>query len=451
MHVDDIEKQFAPFDRDIRRKVEEAGKQPYYFFSYDFERVKYLAFWNDQIVRVKNQLPETALFPNAANFDFSVYYKNFLTPYYEGGYHEVIQYWEDDKFILVIDGSGVYEGPNPLPIKRKPYFDLTYNKIPGLSFGQGMAANLHDIQSLADTIFNLMADNLKMQVAPMFTKIKGADFFSDGNSVLSYEPFKMVETNTPDGIKRMELGTPDFTGVNFMDYLFRLGEMSEGVNSYAVGYQDKIERSATGVSARLQSFKARLLPLMDSLNESLSQVCETWSVLAVTLMDGDIEAKITDDNGDPKFMTIPAEELIGKFDLEFDAQALKTATREMRRKQFMDLLTLANQSGQDPNTQQYFVDMRKLWENLLDTFELPSKDLVLDVKQVATIQAKAQKDTEKVKSKYFSQAPGQEVAPLVTSNVNDQVVDNIEQGVTLIPESQQGPPEAELLREAFQV
>lgn len=107
--------------------------------------------------------------------------------------------------VLIVDGHAVIDGKNPLPIKRKPYFDLTYNKIPGLPFGQGMATNLQDIQELADTIFNLMADNLKMQVAPMFTKIKGADMFQDGETVMTYEPFKMVETNSPDGIKRMEL------------------------------------------------------------------------------------------------------------------------------------------------------------------------------------------------------------------------------------------------------
>jgi len=38
---------------------------------------------------------------------------------------------------------------------------------------------MSDIQELSDTVFNLMSDNLKMQVAPMFTKIKGADFFSE--------------------------------------------------------------------------------------------------------------------------------------------------------------------------------------------------------------------------------------------------------------------------------
>lgn len=451
MHREDLVKQFGPFVADIKTKCEQFAKSPYYFFSYDFDRVKYLSFWNDQLVRAKNQMPETALFPNAANFDFNVYYKNFLTPNYEGGFHEVIQYWEDNRFILIIDGNEAFSGGNPLPIKRKPYFDIHYNKIPGLSFGQGIAANLADIQKLSDTVFNLMSDNLKMQVAPMFTKIKGADFFSEGEKVMSYEPFKVVETNTPDGLKRMELGTPDFTGTNFLDYLFRIGEMSEGINSYAVGYQDKIERSATGVSARLQSFKARMLPLMDSLNQSLSEICETWTILAVTLMDGDIEAKISDDNGNPKFMDIKPDDLLGKFDLEFDAQALKTATREMRRKQIMDLVTLANQSGSDPITQQSFVNMRYLWKELLDTFELPGEDIIMDVKQVANVQAKAQVTQDKVKEKYFAAPPGQAVTANVEQLVQDQVGNQINHTVDLMPGATEGPPEAEMIKEAFQI
>jgi len=130
MHTDDIVKTFEPFVSDLRTKCELYAKNPYYFFSYDFDRIKYLSFWNDQLVRAKNQMPETALFPNAANFDFNVYYKNFLTPHYEGGFHEVIQYWEADRFVLIIDGNCAHDGENPLPIKRKPYFDLHYNKIP---------------------------------------------------------------------------------------------------------------------------------------------------------------------------------------------------------------------------------------------------------------------------------------------------------------------------------
>jgi len=51
-----------------------------------------------------------------------------------------------------------------------------------------------------------------------------------------------------------------------------------------MGYQNKVERSATGVSALVQAFKARLLPLVESMNQALSNVAEIWVAIALTLM-----------------------------------------------------------------------------------------------------------------------------------------------------------------------
>ena len=46
MHMKDIVKQYKTYCSDIEQRVTEAQKQPYYFFQYDFNRVKYLAFHN---------------------------------------------------------------------------------------------------------------------------------------------------------------------------------------------------------------------------------------------------------------------------------------------------------------------------------------------------------------------------------------------------------------------
>lgn len=58
---------------------------------------------------------------------------------------------------------------------------------------------------------NLSIDNIKMLIAPMFQKMRGGDSFGDGADQLSYSPFKVHETNTPDGLKRLELGIQDFS------------------------------------------------------------------------------------------------------------------------------------------------------------------------------------------------------------------------------------------------
>ena len=105
--------------------------------------------------------------------EFNMFFKNYLTIDYSGGYIEVIEYWEDDVFKLIVNGHVIYSGNNPLPIKKKPFYEIHYNKIPGIPFGMGMALSLVDIQKISDTIVNLTIDNLKLQIAPMFQKVKG--------------------------------------------------------------------------------------------------------------------------------------------------------------------------------------------------------------------------------------------------------------------------------------
>lgn len=389
MHDKDIIEQYSVFIPDIKDKIANPKESPYYFFAYDFNRIKYLAFWN------KDPIKQFMQFSTIEN-DYTLFWKNYLTIDFKKEYHEIIEYWEDDVFILIMDWEVIFDDENPLPIKKKPYFELEYNKIPWIPFGQWMATSLEDIQEIADSIFNLTADNIKLQVAPMFSKMKWWDLFQFNDWKLKYEPFWVVEVNTPDALQRLQLWTPDFSWTNMVQFLLQLWEMSEWVNSYAVWYQNKVERSATWVSALVQSFKSRLLPLTESLNMALAKIAEMWAIIWVTVLPETIQVKIQTDEWKIKFQEITMEDILGKFDIEFDAQALKTATRETRRKQAMDLLTIASTAWSDPSTWQYFVNMRNLWRYVLDTFEISPEDLILTDKQIV----KKQFDINKIKEKY---------------------------------------------------
>ena len=297
---------------------------------------------------------------------------------------------------------------------------------------------------------DLMTLHMKMQVAPMFQKVRGADIFQDGSSTLEYSPFEMIETNTPNAITRLELGTPDFSWLNLIDQLFRIAEMAEWANSYAVGYQDKIERSATWVSARLQSFKARLLPFIDSLNQGLSKICELWSVLWVVYLDEDIELKIKDKDDNFKFIDINVEDLIGKFDVEFDAQALKTATRETKRKQLGELLQNASTFWVDSITGQPFVDMREIWKEYLDAFEMPSANIVLDDKQINTKRKKFENEKNKLEGNAGIPWLGVQSMDWVatTQDTSDGIMQMLGWDRTPVVE---GNPESEVIKEAMQL
>jgi hypothetical protein len=54
----------------------------------------------------------------------------------------------------------------------------------------------------------------------MFQKMKGADMFQKGNDKsFKYVPFGVIETNTPNAMTRLDLGTPDFSGIQMMQYV----------------------------------------------------------------------------------------------------------------------------------------------------------------------------------------------------------------------------------------
>lgn len=131
MHYDEIVKVYKPFIGDKSAKIKEAQQSPYYFNTHDYNRVKLMSFWNNETLNEMMQSnPLTGTRNTNLPSEFNIYYKNFLTIDYKGGYSEVLEYWEDDKFILIIDGEQIYSGSNPFALKKKPYFGVHYNKIP---------------------------------------------------------------------------------------------------------------------------------------------------------------------------------------------------------------------------------------------------------------------------------------------------------------------------------
>lgn len=392
--------------------IKYALKNPYYFSGYDYNKIKHAAFWDErEIKKFFNSYIENN---NNDWGTFDVFTQNYLSFEQNSKYVEVIEYWSDERHITLVNGKAFLDEENPLPLKKKPYVDIEYNKAPGLAFGSGLGVTLEDIQNITDELLNLQMDNTKFQIAPMFQKLKGSDMFSQDASGLLYEPFKVVEVNTPEGMHRLELGSPEFTGVDMIQFLLQLWEMSEGLNSYSMWYQNKVERSATGVSALVQAFKSRLLPLVESMNQALAKIAEMWTATAVVMMDDMIAIRQMSKDGKPVFRDISIDDLVGKYDIEFDAQALKSATREIKRDQLLQLLNTAISWWVDPNTGEYFIDMRELWREIIDSFEM-SQDLVMNTKEVnkektksMILQAKAEQQVQQAVQAGQMQAPNQQ-------------------------------------------
>jgi hypothetical protein len=393
MHIKDIEKKYSSFDENIGKKAIEALKKSTYFHQYDFNRVKHPIFWDN--------LPENLLdvIGDQRTQDYmDVIMKNYLSLDLKDRYGEVIEYWTDDQLFILVNLQVVYQGENPLPFKKIPFVSVTYNKIPGTMAWQGVATSTADIQEISNTLLNLSVDNIKLNIAPMLQKMRGSDILAWSDR-LEYEPFKVIETTDPNGLQRIPLGTSDFSAIQLIQFLLQIGEMSEWVNSYALWYQQKVERSATWVSALLQAYKSSLLPFVDSLNRALGQIAKMRTLFAISETDGEISMRIYDDKEEAyTFMSIEPEDLLAEFDVYFDMQALKAATREVRRNQLLQVLQTAVQAGVDPITGQFILDLRPLWKEILTEFEF-DKGLIIDANKAVRTQSRVQRQIAKEEMK----------------------------------------------------
>lgn len=410
------------FNNDTKPIIKYALENPYYFSAYDYNKIKHAAFWDER--EIKKYFTDYIENNNNDWWTFDVFTQNYLSFEKNSKYVEVIEYRSDERHVTMVNGKVFLDEENPLPLKKKPYVDIEYNKAPWLAFGSGLGVTLEDIQNITDELLNLQMDNTKFQIAPMFQKLKWSDMFSQDADWLLYEPFKVVEVNTPEGMHRLELGSPEFTWVDMIQFLLQLWEMSEGLNSYSMGYQNKVERSATWVSALVQAFKSRLLPLVESMNQALAKIAEMWTATAVVMMDDMIAIRQMGKDGKPVFKDISIDDLVGKYDIEFDAQALKSATREIKRDQLLQLLNTAINWWVDPNTGEYFIDMRELWREIVDSFEM-SQDLVMNSKEVnkektksMILQAKSEQQVQQAVQAWQPQQPMQPGMPWVTAEPN---------------------------------
>lgn len=393
----------------IKKVIDYALTNPRYFSAYDYNKIKHAAFWDEREVKkfFEHHLENT----NNDGWTFDTFTQNYLSFEQNSKYVEVIEYRSEEKHILLLNGKVFVDEVNPLPLKKKPYVDIEYNKAPWLAFWSWLWVTLEDIQNITDELLNLQMDNTKFQIAPMFQKLKGSDMFSQDANWLLYEPFKVIDVNTPDWMHRLDIWSPEFTWVDMIQFLLQLWEMSEGLNSYSMWYQNKVERSATWVSALVQAFKSRLLPLVESMNQALAKIAELWTAIAVVMMDEMVSIRRMTKEWKPVFVDITLDDLIGKYDIEFDAQALKSATREIKRDQLLQLLQTAISWWIDPNTQEYFIDMRELRREIIESFEM-SQDLVMNSKEVnkektksMILQAKSQQQVQQAQQMMAPQNP----------------------------------------------
>ena len=100
-----------------------------------------------------------------------------------------------------------------------------------------------------------------------------------------------------------------------------------------------MERTSTGVNARVAVIRARLQPIINSLNRLNREIFLQWLIQATLYLDDDFKARITGEDGVAIWREVKIADIINKFDIIAENEANRLATKELRASQSLDALS----------------------------------------------------------------------------------------------------------------
>jgi len=192
--------------------------------------------------------------------------------------YEVIEYNDEDGTVILVDWNLLYNKINTIKTNATLITDISFNKIPWTSDSTWVATNLGELQQITNTLYNIYLDNLKIQISPMFEQVGWLNQMLGKKNKIVYSPYKVIPTNTPWSLRKIELWVAGFEPINTIQFIEQFAEKRSGVNEYIMWGQGKVERIAGWVDLIFNQYKSKLMPLTNSINNSM------WFIAKAMLM-----------------------------------------------------------------------------------------------------------------------------------------------------------------------
>lgn len=266
----------------------------------------------------------------------------------ENQFVEVIEFYEKDKLRIIINGHEEYCGPSPYPLKD-PFGIVTHEKQFWTCNWIGIGQKLLPYQRQANMYWCTIKDALIQQLKPMYQyEWAVLDIDWQPATVISHIPNKMWKV---DGklapMTVVNDSAIQYARAQFNEIIAKAWE-AIWVNSYTQWGQGKVERSLGAANLKVAVTMTRLKPLNHSMWAFEQRIFEQWLMLAAIKLDEEVTVKILDKYGNSSFKTIKPQDLLNKFDITVDVDALRDITRNEKAQWAMNLLNAVASYNVDP-------------------------------------------------------------------------------------------------------
>jgi len=286
---------------------------------------------------------------------------------------EVLEYWEDNKLIVIAGGKTIRDDVNPYKHKKKPFVFFVDQIDDQVIYGIGEVEPIFGVQNELNTLRNQRMDFNNIVLNPVWKIRQGA--VSDVNSIKFTPNHKIIHQGDENSVKALDMPTPPHTSYKEEESIRADLQQITGVSDYAKGTEGvSVNDTATGIELIQDAANQRFNAKLRNLESSLAKVGELLRDLYIQYITDEKTIRITEKEGF-SFQTFRKGDIKGEYDIVIEKDSTLPSNKSTQRTEGMNMY---NVLVANPLIQGSPEALTEITRSLLDVWETPNKEAIME-------------------------------------------------------------------------
>lgn len=320
---------------------------------------------------------------------------------------EILEYWECDRLIVLANRSVVLrDSPNPYAHKKLPFVELDDYRDPHKYYGQSELSVIDPLQREINAIRNQRRDYDNLQLNPVIRMVPGT--LRNPNSAVM-APGNVWMVSDLNSMDTFTLPALQGTAKDIEQQTAQDIQRAVAIDEIGIGLlpDGSSRRSATEVVTATSMAGKRFAVKIALLEEAVKKIGELVFALNQQFLDQERVIQIVGQRGAQQWLKLTPEDIRGDYFIDIETGSMLPKDEIAARQEAVQLLQYITPII-SPVIQTNPAVILPVIRMVLDTFELPGKQEILDELNSALGQAKQVQEQQMATEQQAMQAQAQQ-------------------------------------------
>lgn len=299
---------------------------------------------------------------------------------------EILEYWEQDRLIVIANRSIVLrDSPNPYHHKELPFVELDDYRDPHRLYGQSELSVIDPLQREINSIRNQRRDYDNLALNPVIRMVPGVLRNPNSAVMAPGSVWLVTDLNSMDVFQLPQL---QGTASEIEERTAQDIKMTVAIDEIGIGLlpENPQRRSATEVVTAQSMAGKRFAIKIALLEEAVKKIGQLVFALNQQFLDQDRVIQIVGERGATEWVQLSPEDIRGDFFIDIEAGSMLPKDEIAARQEAVQLLQYITPII-SPVIQNNPGVIMPVIRMVLDTFELPGKQEIMDELQESLVGA----------------------------------------------------------------